>query len=410
MENENYIDAFYDKKFYAYIEQIEENQESFELILDGIERKVFDEINENNVFEILEKVDTNIFSLILKKHIYKELQDSNWISFSLTNKETEYPINLYDTVFFDEAPEQLFIENIKPIRINGKQKIYSMEIFEEATENAIFNILNTISENKIHNVVVYNVGQGNCNSLTDSSGIPNLYYDFGGGVFQNTKTYPGELLNPNKIKFCYTTNPPVVLSHWDWDHMSSIMKIDNQEIKESNWIVPKQEIGITHLKIAVELYNNHKLIVWPDNLSLVNTNNIELQKLTVIDKKDKNNNGLVLTVDLSHICSGCILLPADANYELINQKESYTGLVATHHGASSHNCLNKIPNSMSEAMKIAYSFGYKNSYNHPKMESISKHCLSGWSNVYFTTNGHIGMIKKINKLPCNGICTLSNTQ
>lgn len=103
-------------------------------------------------------------------------------------------------------------------------------------------------------------------------------------------------------------------------------------------------------------------------------------------------------------------MPADANYELINQKESYTGLVATHHGASSHNCLNKIPNSMSEAMKIAYSFGYKNSYNHPKMESISKHCLSGWSNVYFTTNGHIGMIKKINKLPCNGICTLSNTQ
>ncbi|RXK07322.1 ComEC/Rec2 family competence protein [Halarcobacter bivalviorum] len=406
-------DKYFEKEFYSYIEQIEENQESFELILDGIERKVFDEINENNVFEILEKVNTNIFSLILKKHIYKELQDSNWISFSLTNKETEYPINLYGSVFFDEEPEQLFIENIKPIRINGKEKIYSMEIFKEASRSTI---VKTLDKDIPHDVVVYNVGQGNCNGIINSSGHPSFYFDFGGGVFQNTKTYPGKYLNPGRIKFCYTDNPTVVLSHWDWDHMSSVWKNEHKDIKKSFWIVPKQQIGISHLKVAVDLYNRGKLLVWPNKLKFLNTNNFQIQKIDDHNKKDKNNNGLVLTVNINSKKDDSILLPADANYNLIKKRIGYIGLIATHHGASTHNCLNKLPRAKKPKNKIAYSFGVRNSFHHPKSISITSHIKKGWDSMYFTFNGHISLVDNIIKtMPCiknscRTNCTLSNSQ
>ena len=129
-----------------------------------------------------------------------------------------------------------------------------MDIFSESTRREIKSILNKIGDD-VNSVVVYNVGQGNCNGICDSQGIPCMYFDFGGGVFQNTKTYPGNYENPNKINFCYTSEPPILLSHWDWDHMASIKISEHSKIKESKWIVPKQEIGITHLKVALELYN-----------------------------------------------------------------------------------------------------------------------------------------------------------
>ena len=104
------------------------------------------------------------------------------------------------------------------------------------------------------------------------------------------------------------------------------------------------------------------------------------------------------------------MLPGDANYEFIKKKRNYVGLVATHHGASSHGCLNKIPKANRNS-KIAYSFGSKNSYHHPKTPSIASHVRKGWSNIYFTINGHISLgNNKINKMPCGNLCTLGNTQ
>ena len=37
---------------------------------------------------------------------------------------------------------------------------------------------------------VYDVGQGNANALLESSGMPVLYYDLGGGVLGNRHTFP----------------------------------------------------------------------------------------------------------------------------------------------------------------------------------------------------------------------------
>lgn len=171
--------------------------------------------------------------------------------------------------------------------------------------------------------------------------------------------------------------------------MVSILKSEHADIKKSTWIAPKQQIGITHLKVAVELYNSGKLKVWPDdeNEELYILKKLYIQKLS---DEGKNNSGLVLKVYLAQHLKQAVLLPGDANYKLIKEHDfPYYGLVATHHGASSHDCLLNMPKPYNDSHKIAYSFGQNNSYNHPKLDSLNEHDKNGWINRFFTINGHI---------------------
>lgn len=381
------------KKFKAYIENVEETEDSYDLILDGIEAKKFDELNAENIQEKINDIEKQIFVLSLSKDIFRKLnrlEESSWISFITTNntKDDSYPADLYKDVIFDDSVVRVNISDIKPINLDdGKAKIFSMNIFKQSNLNEIEGLIKAKIPKYIENVLVYNVGQGNCNAITNYHCKPYIFYDFGGGAYQNTKTYPGNVLNQNEIEFDFSETPLIILSHWDWDHMVSILKSEHSDIKKSSWIVPKQQIGISHLKVAIELYNNNKLLVWPDNLPEIRISQLNIQK---INGTDKNNSGLVLTVYLNNDLSQAVLLPADANYDLITMNSfAYYGLVATHHGASSHNCLLNMPKTFSHFNKIAFSFGKNNTYNHPKRESLYEHALNGWSNTFYTINGHI---------------------
>ncbi len=376
------------KEYIVFIEQVEEKANSVQLILDAIEQIQFEEIREDNIInnDFIQRIPTQIFTLSLTKKQYQALEESSWLYIAVSNVPTEIPVSLYNDVFFSDEPKQLFIENMEPKNIENKKKIFSMDIFDKFKydEFQLNSSLYSLSQNA-NKVIVYNVGQGNCNGICNSDGIPLMYFDFGGGVYQNTKTYPGNNENPKQISFCKV--PLVLLSHWDWDHMASVRIAKHKDIKDSNWIVPKQEIGITHLKVAVDLHNRGNLKVWPNDLKVLVVNNLEIQKISATDKKDRNNNGLVVTIKINK--DSYVLLPADANYDLIdNKKEHYIGLVATHHGAESHGCLNDIPLAK-EKGKIVYSFGSNNTYNHPKQFSLDAHSNKGWNNVCFTGDGDV---------------------
>ena len=129
--------------------------------------------------------------------------------------------------------------------------------------------------------------------------------------------------------------------------------------------------------------------IWPDdeNDELYIYKKLHIQKLS---GNDKNNSGLVLTVYLSQHLDQAVLLPGDANYNLIKKyRYRYYGLVATHHGASSHDCLLSMPKPFRDFNKIAFSFGEKDSYKHPKIDSFIEHDINGWTNRFSTVNGHI---------------------
>lgn len=376
------------KSYCAYIESFEDMEDSYELILDGIEASRFEQINEENYREEIIGIEENIFVLKLSKVTCEHLRinsGSSWISFTTNDNTVEsYPAELYNSVMFDDNVERINISNIDNIELSdSKAKVFSMNVFKQSNLVEIEDLIEEKLPNYIENVFVYNVGQGNCNAITNYRCIPQIFYDFGGGAYQNTRTYP------KNLEFDFRKEPLVILSHWDWDHMVSILKSEHANIKKSNWIVPKQQIGITHLKVAVELYNSGKLKIWPDDEidELYILRKLHIQKL---NGSDKNNSGLVLTVFLGKNSEQAVLLPGDANYNLIDKHfYSYYGLVATHHGASSHDCLLNMPKPFRDFNKIAFSFGENNSYNHPKRASLYEHASNGWSNTFYTLNGHI---------------------
>ncbi len=376
------------KKFCAYIESIEDIDDSYELILDGIEASSFEQINEENYREEIIGMETNIFVLKLAKETCEHLRinrENSWISFTTNDNSVEsYPAEQYDSVLFNDNVEKINISNIEAIELTGsKAKIFSMNVFKQSNLEEISELIHNKLPDYIENIFVYNVGQGNCNAITNYHCIPCIFYDFGGGAYRNARTYP------NNLEFDFSEEPLVILSHWDWDHMVSILKSEHADIKKSTWIAPKQQIGITHLKVAVELYNSGKLKVWPDdeNEELYILKKLYIQKLS---DEGKNNSGLVLKVYLAQHLKQAVLLPGDANYKLIKEHDfPYYGLVATHHGASSHDCLLNMPKPYNDSHKIAYSFGQNNSYNHPKLDSLNEHDKNGWINRFFTINGHI---------------------
>ena len=87
-----------------------------------------------------------------------------------------------------------------------------------------------------------------------------------------------------------------------------------------------------------------------------------------------------------------ILLPADAGYSHIDlsRHDKLHGLVATHHGASSHNCLLKIPKASFQNI-LVYSYGKPNTFGHPTDLSQEKHKKKGWYNDKLTIKGDILM-------------------
>ena len=170
-----------------------------------------------------------------------------------------------------------------------------MNVFKQSNLEEIKDLIDKKLPKNIENVLVYNVGQGNCNAITNYRCKPHIFFDFGGGAYQNTRTYP------NNLEFDFSEEPLVILSHWDWDHMASILKSEHADIKKSIWIVPKQQIGITHLKVAVELYNSGKLKDYKATVDKLINGLIEDEQLDILSLGQLRIIKRILTSEISNI-------------------------------------------------------------------------------------------------------------
>ncbi|MCA9608736.1 MAG: hypothetical protein KC619_24200 [Myxococcales bacterium] len=104
-------------------------------------------------------------------------------------------------------------------------------------------------------VIVFDVGQGNCNAIVGSTGKVIAYFDFG---YSTTGTrQPAPPTRP-----CFCDRPPIILSHWDRDHINLGFHVP--ESLTADWLVPHQN----HSSFANKLRKNIKraggrLLVWP---------------------------------------------------------------------------------------------------------------------------------------------------
>ncbi|HEX6702854.1 MAG TPA: hypothetical protein VF101_19155 [Gaiellaceae bacterium] len=234
----------------------------------------------------------------------------------------------------------------------------SMDDVDEATDDQLRDLL---TRGEPDAVAVYDVGQGNCNAALNHH-APVLYFDLGGGVLANRKTFPTALTD-----FCFTYHPTIVLSHWDWDHWSSA----NRDLRAYNqpWIVPQQGvtgIGAVHRTFLARLLQNRTVLAWPSGRTSFPSGPYEIFKCTG-PAGSRNDSGLALVVErTTNGETQRILLPGDCAYRHVPHASTrtFTSIVAAHHGGRTSGNVMPQPDG-SPSGRVVYSYGRDNQWGHP---------------------------------------------
>ena len=209
---------------------------------------------------------------------------------------------------------------------------------------------------------VFDVGQGNWNALLRSS-VSVLLFDFGGGVGAHLKTFPMTFK-----KFCFEGSPPVVLSHWDWDHWSSAVRFP--EAQRLTWIVPRQgSLGPTHARFFAALRAQGNVLIYPRN-KMLGSHAVRLQQACG-NASNRNETGLALLM-----CNDTqtMLLPGDAGYGSLTLPTTLTSVVVPHHGGRSRSSSHSMPGfDGSPAGRAVLSYATNNHFKHPTRTSLGLH-------------------------------------
>jgi competence protein ComEC len=218
-----------------------------------------------------------------------------------------------------------------------------------------------------HRLLVRDVGQASFCSAIDKAGNELFHLDAGWPISYNLKTAAGK----PKLK---VSNVPVILSHWDWDHLHGYHAIAG--LAGSTWITPVQRLGPGAKLVASKLANDNRLL--GVSLARVSTGSLRLGRCK---GKPGNLNQTGLCVQTTLESGKTVLFTGDADYDLVRLKMSALPnfIVATHHGAKfSGNVVS--PNG--GGGRCVVSVGKGNGYGHPSLASITNHASVGWSMEY----------------------------
>ena len=181
-----------------------------------------------------------------------------------------------------------------------------------------------------HGVKVHDVGQASFVTLFDGDDDPIAHFDAGWPIVFNGKTAPS---NP---PLCLTA--PVILSHWDWDHLSGYYRFPT--LQTVPWIAPIQQLGFGAGRIAAQLDALGLLAAFDEPPLAINGLTLGLCHGPT---GNKNQTGLALRVTLpGQRLKGAqgppraVLLTGDADYDSVPAAltaQPLDALVVTHHGA-----------------------------------------------------------------------------
>lgn len=293
-----------------------------------------------------------------------------WFEFDMrgdAHTATLYP-NLYDAGRHIQVASARDLSQSEVSRLEAAFSLDDYEATPGALKAALANLSKTVAW-----IGVYDVGQGGANGLCDAGESPLAYFDLGGGVLANTTTFPSSSLK----EVCYVHAPPVILSHWDWDHWSSGNTFPAaQNLK---WVVPNQSLGAVHTTFASGLASAGNLLVWPSGLPFVQVGAVTVWKC---QHAGRNHSGLAIEVQGPQ-GEDPILLTGDARYSAVPGAlaRTYTSLVVPHHGANMRNHSvpgRKVARSALGAARTAYSYGHGNTFSHPQSITEADHHKNGW--------------------------------
>jgi hypothetical protein len=318
------------------------------------------------------------------KMAFEDDEPDDWFVFETaptegrTLSENELPLTVYANLY------QPGIEaTAKDVRLADStvasqlRRVVSTAHIPDASEQEIDGALANVARAKIDWVVVYDVGQGNSIGLCAMPGTVETYFDFGGGILANAGTFPSALTS-----FCFTSQPPIILSHWDFDHWSSANR-DARSLAMT-WIAPRQPVGPSHVALMTSITSAGKLLLLPRGFPAKWRGPIYLELCT---GSGRNHSGIALTLsEKSNGAGELMLFPGDARYPCLGSfppKQNYLSAVAPHHGADMRNrtvptCPKRAPS------RLVYSFGAGNTFSHPRLNTRQNHDGSGWRDPHIT--------------------------
>lgn len=176
--------------------------------------------------------------------------------------------------------------------------------------------------------------------------------------------------------FCFGNSPPIVLSHWHYDHFSAANCYPIA--RTMNWIAPNQMLGPgPQTTFASALISAGTLHVWPSGASSLTSGQIIIELCT---GTTQNTSGLALLIDGPSVSDDPVILTGDAGYSHIPSltagKSTHAFVVPHHGGIASGSAAVDLGNPNS---RVVISCGPHNSYGHPLPASLSKLTSAGWS-------------------------------
>lgn len=318
---------------------------------------------------------------------------SQWLELNIDENAEGQTVSVYGNLFSPAINMTLtpgYPKSIPYKKIRAAlEQATSMTGIHDATEEVLRSHLKLEARQK--GVAVYDVGQGNCNAIIGDQLNPVIYYDFGGGIMGNGHTFPRQNQN---MKFCFTNSPTIILSHWDWDHWSSAFR--DLESLNQIWIAPHDtSIGLIHRYFLDLLFQNKKILIWPDTLDHIDMGYMTIRKANGSSRNDK---GLILEIMDPYGERPPVLFMGDADYGCFKGKaplvdRDWSVVVAPHHGAKMRS--NRVPSCMaSNYHRLIYSVGSGNSYGHPKLETETLYRQANWREIRYTSdrNGDFGHV------------------
>ncbi len=368
------------RRLYARVDQREDfsKRERWHVLLDAIDADFFDAAERDERF--FDRLPLRVvewyvplwmdFFLPWFLEMYPEDGSPVWLEVILTQMPTPYEVWVYPGLAAE--PEAQYVEYVHHVDRATAARLdseFSLDDHPDATSADLLSALG--NPTGVQFVAVYDVGQGNCNAICDRT--PLVYFDFGGGVLGNTHTFPAA-----QARWCLAHSPPVVLSHWDWDHWSSAT-LRFQAALRLTWIVPRQQpLGAVHKTFAHSVSTTGRLLVWPSTLPTLTSGQLTVLRCT---GRGRNHSGLAMSVTDTSAPAFSMLLTGDARYTAIpgvNAMKNLTAVIVPHHGADMRSrvvpsCAVGCPNP-----RAAYSFGRGNGFSHPRVVTQQSHDRAGW--------------------------------
>lgn len=309
-----------------------------------------------------------------EKHLKEDLgvpaeEDEGWLELELGDPGTGRPVRHYLNLYAAGLERAISSVSRPPPSVEANlTSTTSLRELADAARDEIEAVLQGIGAAEA--AAIYDVGQGNCNALLRGA-FPVLYFDLGGGVLQNAHTFPQAL-----HEFCFTKEPPIVLSHWDWDHWSSANR-DTRALA-STWIVPRHDnsLGPVHATFLGKIRSQGRALIWPQAVDDISAGDLTVLRCTGRPKQ-RNSSGLALLLERqSEGMWARMLFPGDCAYDHVPRSRlDYTHVVVPHHGGRTGSTFVPAPDGVT-CGRLVYSYGANNSYGHPFPDVVRDHaCL-----------------------------------